>query len=431
MAGDNLSPAALGSSCILFVLFCPQCHNYTYEALSCYNIHIKFVEVTKISNPESIVIHVKNPGRNREIQSNWAWRRSPFKPDTGLDALEQLESMKDPWLDLAFWESTYQAREGIESMCRRAYFQMDAFSEPAQWVPTRLLYPHAVTTRKGDDLNSAVAYVTAAVRQGREYYTAAHAVSEEARPTLYYYSALMLAQAAVGALLGLDELETNRGHGLSVNGHPRLAAWPQLVTWQRRGNFVSLYRIVRWDTQFGLGTPKKSVAFPQFHVMECLRRLNKVTWGDEVKWAQAGEHSGLNRLMAVWDETVISPYLRFEDVGQRDIYDVPDILVELMVLYYFSIVARYHPVAWQRLLAGEIAEGYFIRRAADEVYGSFIRHVKELLPYPQRQGLMKPAAWVGVLPDPIGLQQSWTVSNSRSIPYKLLEPPGEWEEPSQ
>lgn len=367
------------------------------------------------SDSQQDVIRVLNPGQNREVAINWFRYGHPFHKDAGQAALEQLDSMRDPWLDLAFWESTYQVKEGIASLCRQPFFRANQGGDPEKWVPTRLLYPNALTTKNKTEVSNAVEQITASVRQGREYYLAAQSVSEEARPTLYYYSAMMLARATVMAFLGVNELEKNRSHGLSVRSPSDTDSWPQLVGWDTRGNFVALYRTVRWDTLFGVEPPKKT-DLPQFHIMECLRRLNKMTWGDEVSWADSTHStSSLSTLMKAWDPLEQTPYLRPEEVSMRRIYDIPDILVELMVLYYFSIVARYHPVTWQKLLAGDYKEGYFLRKTASYIYFEFVRHILELLPTPRKEDFLKQVEWVNDVPDPATLQRPSTIPDDSTI----------------
>lgn len=324
-------------------------------------------------------ITIANPGRDRDT-GQLDVHPNPFHYDAGEAALRLIQEWEDPWPTLLFWESEFQARQGITNLCRRPYLTLDrsGVDGMVRWVPTRMLFPDALTTQDPEVIEAAVRYVTAAIQQAREFATAAEHVSEVSRPPLHFYAAEMLARAVAVAVLGPDILVRHSQHGLKVL-RPSTREAPTLVQWQARGEFGALYRATRWDSAYG-SEPTK-VQWPIFHIWECLRRLELVHWPDSVQWTEHGRASGHARLMQPWDpDHPEERYLKGTEVDQKRLYDVPDVLVEFMVLYHLSVLARYHPVAWRDLLAGREADGFHLRRAGGRVFSSFVHHVADLLP---------------------------------------------------
>jgi hypothetical protein len=74
--------------------------------------------------------------------------------------------------------------------------------------------------------------------------------------------------------------------------------------------------------------------------------------------------------------------------------DAPRVLVLYMLLYYFSILARYNPVAWQQLLAADQEpEGYVFRSAMERAAQDFLQEMIRLLPLVRPSPTFAPETW--------------------------------------
>lgn len=389
------------------------------------------------ADPQTIPITVANPGRDRHVAMWEIPNGYPLHFDAGREALRRMEAERDPWPELAVWESSYQTEHAMRDLCAQPYFLMWGVTGPSEhdaWVATRRLYDTALTQ---DDprLLDAVRLVTAAVRQAREYDHAAQHVSEFTRPTLHYYAALMLARAVAVAVLGPNEFGPKIPHGLGVrwpSTEDVSDPWPAVIEWHRPGSFSSFYRALRWDAWSS--EESKQHADIGFHILETLRRLGYAVGPGALLWVDGTGGPSRQRLLMMKPTPALHPpYFHASHVSHADellFFDLPDPVVELMVLYHFSILARYHPVIWAQLLAGEDAHGYLFRRAASEVYQRFIRHIAEQLTPPDPAArYARPPQWVEGKPKLNELQEAFSV---RVPSYQLGQPayPGlsEWVE---
>ncbi len=379
-----------------------------------------------------IDVRVANPGRDRETSTGYVLPRYKARFDAGDEALRWLRSLEDPWPELARWESDHHVRASIRQLCSYRYLVVPDPSSPETrdlWVPTRMLYPTALRCEDGR-INDAAALVVLAVRQAREYDKAAKQVSETARPTLYYYAALMLARAVAIAVLGPDEFKASAQHGLNV---PSGTEEPFQIKWQAKGAFPALYRAVRWDVCYGERPRVSPPVAAQFHIVECLRRLGYAVGHDALAWADGTGAIGVQRLLMADDPQTVAGRAPFFDAdhlpnaGTLWFFDVPDIVVEFMVLYYYSILARYHPLAWRNVLAGTDEHGYLFRRSSNEVYIRYVQHVEEQLTGPAPGPYVRPQEWIDVKPDAASLQTKLPIilGQPRS-PIQYYPPPGEW-----
>ena len=74
---------------------------------------------------------------------------------------------------------------------------------------------------------------------------------------------------------------------------------------------------------------------------------------------------------------------------ERPLFEVPTVLVQYMVLYYFSILARYYGLEWQRLLtATQEPEGYVFRTALEVVAYDYVLDMSHLLTRIGDEGLL-------------------------------------------
>lgn len=384
-------------------------------------------------DPQHIAITVANPGRDRYVAT---WEPPRFPYSDGREALRQMQATRDPWPDLAMWESTHQTQQAIRDLCAQPYFLLWGVSGATEhdwWVATRRLYGTALTQ---DDprVSDAVQLVTAAVRHAREYDQAAQHVSEGTRPTLHYYAAMMLARAVAIAVLGPAEFGPKIHHGLSVpwpNDPPVSVPWPAYIQWHRRGAFASFSRALRWDAW---SSTDRSLPSPTFHILEALRRLGYAVGPGAQFWDDGMGGITRQRLLLMQQNPPLNPpYFHASHVahaGNVTFFDVPDAVVELMVLYYFSILARYHPVVWARLLAGEDAQGYLFRRSASEIYRRFIRHVAtQLTPPDPTAKYARPPVWVDKKPTFREVQEVFTVrGKTYGVGHPVYPGPTEWVE---
>jgi hypothetical protein len=83
-----------------------------------------------------------------------------------------------------------------------------------------------------------------------------------------------------------------------------------------------------------------------------------------------------------------------------------------MPLYYFSILARYRPAEWQRLLAADQElEGYVFRAAMEQVAQDYVRESVRLLPNALPPRTFAPEEWSA---DRLTFDE-WYVSPSKVI----------------
>lgn len=317
----------------------------------------------------------------------------------------------DPWERLQWWESPWQARAGIKALCRMPFLHLSRANEEHAYVPTRYLYSFALQADDEQRIGQAADRAAASVRQARELYTAAMAsgMTDLARPLLFYYSAVALAKAAGVALFGVEHLNQHRSHGLgdetgSSSQHPQGVSWPTLIVWQQTGTFAMLYRAARWDTLYQCctkhskwgrtGVPGKL----RFHVLECIRWLG-YEWGtlphtnfSRPSYVVTGPEALEQGLRLYQDGQ--TPYMTRETPLDVPIFQLPRVVVHFMLLYYFSILARYHETTWQELLAGATEpEGYVFRNALGQVAGDFVREISLMLPLADEGEFISAPQW--------------------------------------
>jgi hypothetical protein len=379
------------------------------------------ITISPLNRPN---ISVANPGLDREVGKG-----------TSPPVMALVQEWEAPWHGLVYWESEYQATQGLISLQRRPFLVLDQYATTGMvfWVPTRMLYPNAPTSTDQDYLKWATHYVTAAVQQAHEFARAAKQVSEMAQPPLLFYSAEMLARAVVAAVLGPDELKTQSNHGIEAVRQPS-GELRGCIKWQRRGIFPALYRTVRWDVMYGhLATTGHRR--PQFHVLECLRRLEIVQWPDSVRWNDHQVWAHHKRLLRAWDDQRPDDYyLKSAVVNQESLFDVPDVIVEFTVLYYLGMLARYHPARWRDLLAGRSPEGFYLRQAAETLFPRFIRHIADLLPTQSpAEKTFYPTAWVEQLPSFEDLQPDLQGLRAHGSALEIAKypAPDEWQPPQE
>lgn len=314
-----------------------------------------------------------------------------------------------PWQYFLYWESDYQIKQGIEKLRGDPFITFnDPETREKRFLLLSQLYPQE-SEKSQNSFEKDVIYISAAVRQAREYYSASMVVSELTRPTLMFYSALALMRAATVALLGFDFLasQPKGGHGLSSKTPGCLLDgtetndWPTNTTWQEHGDFVAFYHIARWDKYF-----EESFSKPSFHIIECLRQLGILQSGKTLQRAD-GRSNRLSELLWSYKKGQISPSTS-EQIKETDCFEVPSVVTQFMVLFYFSNLARYHPITWQKLLSGELEEGFFFRLAMEKLSNQFIYSMRDLLPQP-----------ISFLPDPDTSQESHLPKPSKlQIPYR-------------
>ena len=349
--------------------------------------------------PERPHIQIANPGRDR-----WALARQGA----------------DPWHHLAFWEAEHQAHEGLQFLRRGPYFVVTESLTADQdlWVPTAMLYPAAAIPDHSDEWVALAQDVAATVREAHEYARAAMLVPETTRPVLHFYAAELLAHAVSRAILGPAAVIARRGHGLSAPSDG--SEIPIMIRWQPSGDFATFYRAVRWDTAYGGERERLPHPKPQFHGWECLRRLRlfdisgSMTWPPPHRLTSDMWKAHRRLLRAVPPRPDVAPFsdprsfaLTRDSLRCEPLFDLPDVLVEYMVLYYLSILARYYPVAWREHLAGRTPDGYWWREALQDIFPEFLANITSLLPHPDpRDGIGRPAEWITARPTPETVQQS-------------------------
>lgn len=352
--------------------------------------------------PKSVPLKIVNPGFVRsgleERPYIWELEVSSSAPDARRAVPLELV-YADAWSELQWWESPLQARRGIESLMRVPYLALLDRNDHTRMaiIPTRKLYSGALRSAETSRVDQAQRYIVAAIRQAREYYSAATTigVSVLTKPVLYFYGALALSRAAVVAAFGVEGLDP-WNHGLTVTPGPSIrsldhgaqrADWPTLIKWEGRGEFPAFYRAARWDTAYQTSSGKApGTGWPAFHILECLRFL-KCEWGtlpQAVDWPQGwvGTRPRVQLLMPY--DVGRGLYLRDEsELLQYPVVQAPRIVVQYMVLKYFADLARYYPVEWQALLDGAMDhEGYVLRAAIDQVAQEYVCEMMTILPRP-------------------------------------------------
>src|SRR5260370_30520 len=118
-----------------------------------------------------------------------------------------------------------------------------------------------------------------------------------------------------------------------------------------------LYRGARWENLYGCcykdsrWRGKRNLDEPlQFHVLECIRAL-RYEWGTlkPTGLAQpdtAFYYTQLQQAMLLPYHGPGDMYMTSEMDLATPLMQVPQVLIQYMLLYYFSILARYHPAAW-------------------------------------------------------------------------------------
>jgi YaaC-like Protein len=321
---------------------------------------------------------------------------SPYPTDPS-DAL-LLASTSNPWEALQWWESPWQARIGIRMLARWPFLRLHhgGMDQRELLIPTRVLYPYGLLSSQNNRIEDAADTVAAAVRQAKEMYLAAQTsgVTDLSRPLLYFYGALDLAKAVTAALFGADAL--GEAHGLGTGNAPTVSSnnsqWPTLIEWRGQGQFPMFYRAARWDELYACcykdsrWQGKRDLNQPlRFHVLECIRAL-QYPWGTLPPTgfpAPGGASFNVQMrpglLLPYADVTDL--YLTSQTSRTKPLVQVPRVVVQYMLLYYFSIIARYHPAEWQRLLAADREpEGYVFRAAMERVAQDFVHEIARLLP---------------------------------------------------
>lgn len=354
-----------------------------------------------------------NPGMNRFFSDI----RVPPIPHVGLDdplqaqqqLWEHIAESEDPWSHFMIWESEWQATEGISNLRKVPYLMWGKSMDDKQVLLFPDIYPDEAKSRE-QSLEQDINFVTSAVRQAKEYYHAGMVVSELTRPTLMFYSALMLTQAAAVALFGSNFMMKQSKHGLKATGKgvgldgcP--TDWPTFIWWQKIGDFVALYQTARWDHYWR--NRKENSPWPKFHVMECLRCVGIIN-----------SHSLLAHPWMPLDHLLWSHQENQRDISPSSIqhvietpcFEVPRVAVLFMIIFWLSTMSRYHPVAWRQLLAGQSQEGYYFRKALAEIPAQFVRSMQEVLPPPHLIGeALHPVREVQSL-DPDKLQRPYLLN---------------------
>lgn len=360
---------------------------------------------------EWVPLHVINRGFSRQDASPLIAPGEPHYRDASDMLLAILASNINPWETLQWWESPWQARIGVEYLARWPFLRLrrSDLDQHDVLVPTRLLYPYALRSSQKDRMERTAYTVAAAVRQAREMYTAAQStgVTDLGRPLLYFYGALGLAKAATALLFGADALE--EAHGLGTGYAPTISHdtpdWPTLIEWHGKGQFAMLYRAVRWDELYACcyresrwqGHPRLQQPL-RFHVLECIRAL-QYPWGTLPPTGLPAPGTALFNAQA--RPGLLLPYHGPSDMYQTSetphtasLVQLPRVLVQYMLLYYFSILARYRPVEWRRLLAADHeSEGYVFRAAMEQVAQDYVREIMHLLPNTPPPWTFAPESW--------------------------------------
>ena len=290
-----------------------------------------------------------------------------------------------PWEHLLRWESPLVGRAALKALHDVPYIAHSTWhgnDHTETYLAARDVYPTALNPADDESIERAADSIAANVRQAREAYGAAENVSEHTRPILFFYGALALAQAASTALLGVPQKSLRHGLTAQVGpGYGHAPLWPTVITWFQSGYFGRLYLTARWDKlPFN---DSGSSRIEGFHILECLRwlcyPLGVIAEPFPMRTTDSADVRAARLLP-------FSPSLPFGSVGMPldiGLYEAPRIAVQYTVLYYFSILARYHAASWQDLLQGRNQpEGFPFRAAAMSVPHDFLASLVQLLPLP-------------------------------------------------
>jgi len=323
-----------------------------------------------------------------------------------------------PWEQLQWWESPLQARAGIEWLTAKPFLRLTTPFQKVGLYPTRVLYPYALRTGQPERIEHAALTVASSVRQAREMYLAAATagVTDLGRPLLYFYGAHALAKAAVAALFGAEKAILEDSHGLTRFEGPSAkhehVEWPTIIRWKGKGLFAMLYRATRWDelyrccyddSPWKARDKQKPPDNLEFHVLECIRYL-QYDWGILPHTGFASHVTPLGENQA--SQFLLLPYHRPNDqfatrqtLLNTPRIEAPRVLVIYMLLYHFSILARYNPVAWQKLLAADQElEGYVFRSAMERAAQDFLQEMIRLLPLVRPSPTFAPETWSDARP---------------------------------
>lgn len=360
-------------------------------------------------------LRVINPGFDRHGLD------SPSGPDIPIHvflAVTPQGKLEDSvWPTLQWWESPLQAEAGVKALSTSPFLHLTNDGEQSANVSVHQLYSDALDPSNDAEVKVAAQNIAALMRQGRELYTAAGSagVTDLSTPLLYYYGALALAKAVAVAVFGVRN-QTGERHGLvydqanrPTSRHSAGVEWPTVIIWQQNGVFQRLYRAARWDEVWQnwgkLGLPSN----PQFHVLECIRYLNSVlgiflpTGFARVGFPpppdyRAQRHPREKCLLTYQPGGDL--FMRLTTPAEAPVFQLPNVIVQFMLLHYFSTLARYHTADWQILLGGATEpEGYIFRESFQDVAGKFLREIRILLPLPDNPTTPAPSA--PSLPSPL------------------------------
>lgn len=388
-------------------------------------------------DPAWATIPVLNPGWNREGVPLLS--TSPKGNFFGIHTWGD----DNPWTYLQWWESPLQACQGIVWLARRPFLELVNRNTGEQCiVPTRMLYPNALRGGSKKRIDEAGNRTAALVRQARELYMAAETrgVTDLSRPLLYFYGAAALAKAATTLLFGADNLEY--GHGLSANPGAQ-GNESGIVVWGARGTFPMFYRATRTDGIYGNSLRDlkawrndPTTANLHFHALECIRALgyNMGLLGNAVQSPQnsvipTAESRGNCLLPYCSGDS--DEYMTSNTPLDRPVVQVSRVIVQYMLLFYFSMLARYETARWQTLLEGrESEDGYVYRAAMDRVAYDFVRDMVALFPNePPRPSVSGPQRqWCNQLPSlDIWYQSPRVLMNAPTYELVVVPPLEEWD----
>jgi hypothetical protein len=299
----------------------------------------------------------------------------------------------DPWAKLQWWESTLQARQGVVWLARRPFLELTNRDTGEDCItPTRMLYPYALRSGDEEPVARAGNRIAALVRQARELYMAAETrvVTDLSRPLLYFYGAVALAKAATTTLFGADN--TEKGHGLTSKLDAE-GVESGIIAWRAQGTFPMFYRATRTDDSYRARVDDSNVwlrdptnASLRFHALECVRALG-YNWGllppavQSPKGVNVGNSEERGNCLLPYRRGDGEPYMNSNTSLDRPVVEVPRVVVQYMLLYYVSMLARYETARWQTLLEGrENEEGYVFRAAMDRVAYDFACDMVALFP---------------------------------------------------
>lgn len=316
---------------------------------------------------------VVNPGFNRGSFSagGLGYAQPPLARDAPWNVQRQINEIQtriddlsqNPWQHLLFWEVPYKVKDGLDVLFKTPFlYQVPTVDRRAGVaVPTRLWYPDALHSGVPEKVESAKHLIPFLVTQAREHYDAAsHAViSTLSRPVLHFYGAEALARVISTSLFGVCP-RSDRTHGLTAT-----PSQPELISWKQHGVFGRFYQAVRADTLYNrqasfLGRyPERPWSPPEVHVDDCLAAL----------------HLTPSRFAVG-----VVPLASCRRHEHPEVLALPQIVLEYLVLYYCSIMARYHHVEWQTLLEGDSPRSLPIRQALAQVPKDFVNDVVQYLP---------------------------------------------------